>query len=802
MAWVTTAFFLGFLGILCFVAPSTEVPSVVQLGSIYDLTQRNLEENVTYEVSDEVYALVTALQLGIDDVNAKKEILPETTLEMNFFDSESTVLGSIAALLDASKQTNLSLIAGPNSFEQCDIIAVASKTYEILLLSAAATETTLSSRQLFPLFSRAIPSDGNQTLAMVDLIKYYYSEVGEPKWLDVGIICTADDYGVGGSKEFIRVAGSQSGEFNITISVFQQFLVGETDVSAEIGALVSSESRVFIAFMFAKDFQVTILEAEKQGIVDNEYIWICSDGCATLEIFDELSKKNETAIRKYTRGMFGTSIQRGSGPVYEEFLSTWLSLDPEQYRGAGTEPSLLTLFAYDSAEIMARLYRIQFEQGNYYPNGTELFMGISGIDFEGVSGRVRMQKNGDRDMGFDVLNLHDGKWNRVFSWNNDTRLTLIEEPHFFDGTTRIPDLGVLSSFEYWSCHEKESFVDRTGKTIVRETPGESDPNNIDISYECDQFIDCDNLSDESPHCTPSLVVAFIVLGIITGLLVLFNLLFIPLSILFGWIIVRTRWILAGRLFLLLLSLGAFFGVISTFAWYGKPHTVACNFQLWLFGLATSLVVGAIFAKNLFKFRTQGIPIKRIRKIKIQPDLEFLGYFVLTLIVPFIIIIIWGAFATPEARVDEYNDKDHYMCTTGGLIGEPAGTVFFFVLVGYFGFLLFFAFIFLFLNRRAPNFFMENRLMFISIFNLGFVAAVVIPLVFVLNSASPFASWIVRTLGMIYAFTSTLWLHYIPKILGLVIRDKFRDNTGRVKGNAPEARNISQDMDASQSMSVS
>jgi hypothetical protein len=128
------------------------------------------------------------------------------------------------------------------------------------------------------------------------------------------------------------------------------------------------------------------------------------------------------------------------------------------------------------------------------------------------------------------------------------------------------------------------------KTIRLEKPDGDDPNNIKIDYECDQFIDCDNMSDESYQCTPSIVIAFIVLGIITGLLVGINCWFIPAIVVFGWIVPRVRLILAGRLYLLFLAISCIIGTISTYAWYGKPETVACNFQVWLFGIATSIMV--------------------------------------------------------------------------------------------------------------------------------------------------------------------------------------------------------------------
>jgi hypothetical protein len=115
-----------------------------------------------------------------------------------------------------------------------------------------------------------------------------------------------------------------------------------------------------------------------------------------------------------------------------------------------------------------------------------------------------------------------------------------------------------------------------------------------------------------------------------------------------------------------------------------------------------------------RFRALGVPIKAIRNFKIPPELEFLVYFLVVFLIPIVIIIIWTIISTPEAALEEHQDEDHWVCTTGGFTGEPGGIVFFFVLVGYFGFLLLLSFILLFLNRKTPYRFMDSRLMFIAV----------------------------------------------------------------------------------------
>ena len=88
----------------------------------------------------------------------------------------------------------------------------------------------------------------------------------------------------------------------------------------------------------------------------------------------------------------------------------------------------------------------------------------------------------------------------------------------------------------------------------------------------------------------------------------------------------------------------------------------------------------------------------------------------------------------------------------------------------------------------------------QVFNLTFLSAVVIPVFFVLRYISPFAAWLVRTLAILYGFGSTLYIHMIPKLVGLFLIDKLRNNQGDGRGAGPTLRPGGSELDPSMSAS--
>jgi len=328
-------------------------------------------------------------------------------------------------------------------------------------------------------------------------------------------------------------------------------------------------------------------------------------------------------------------------------------------------------------------------------------------------------------------------------------------------------LDIRDPFNYWSCHDKEKKTDETGKIIQRQTPGSEDINNIDSDYYCDKFIDCWNLSDESSGCSSNYVALYIAFGIITGILLLISLMFLILVILFGLILKYRRLRAFSPLFMLIVILSIILGYLSVFAWFGKPHPVACAFQPWLLGISSVSMIAALCAKT---FRIWRIFRRRMSKQKIS-DLELLALWILAMLPVILILTVWAIVSTPTASLEKRDGKEHYICTTGGFTGEPGGLIFFIILIVYAAIVLSIGVFLSIVTRSVPSRFNESKLLAISIYNLGFLSIVVIPVFMVIQPFDPFIAWILRTCAILYAFTAVLVLQCVPPFVAILVFDR-------------------------------
>merc|ERR1712232_388909 len=224
------------------------------------------------------------------------------------------------------------------------------------------------------------------------------------------------------------------------------------------------------------------------------------------------------------------------------------------------------------------------------------------------------------------------------------------------------------------------------------------------------------------------------------------------------------------LFLIIMLISFVIGFSSLYAFFGKPHPVACAFQPWLLGLPSISMIAALTVKNYRIWRIFLSPLKRTR----ISDTHLFVLWSALMIPAVFIVVLWTIVSTPTAKMEERSEKDHYVCATGGFTGAPGGIVFFSIFVAYAAIVLVTGAVISFLSRNVPSGYNESKLLTISIYNLGFLSIVIIPVFLVVNPFNPFIAWILRTCARLYAFTATMVLQFLPQLVGIFIIDKGRN----------------------------
>ena len=649
--------------------------------------------------------------------------------------------------------------------------------YNIAQLSGTANTAALSDKTLYRYVSRNYVPSPFMAGGTLGTIREYYKQRGRG-WDKIAIISTSENYGVTLARSLINILEGTP----IKLATYQQFISG-SNVTVQMREIQNSGARVIVVYAITGDAGV-FAEAKRIGLLDNLHVWMVGPaavGSAATYSFPNGTVNNET-IQNLGGSLGVEAYIPRTGPHYQKLLELWTQPGMGIVgTGPGTVPPVFLALTFDMGMVVANAVIEANKQGllndqKKPPSAAKWTSIIRNITLEGATGTVAFDAKGDRPMPIAIVNYRSQNitWSRVGYWDpaNGTTLFTTNPTIFRDNTTVVPDLDIRSPFDYWSCKDRKKGTDETGKTIKKKKPDGGDFDEIDYTYYCDSYIDCHNLSDESSDgCATNYMAVFIAFGIVTGLLILMTCCLIPFVIVFGFIIPRKRIRASSPVFLLVICFSCILGFSSTYAWYGKPHFVGCNFQPWLLGLGVVSLISALSAKTWRMWRIFRVQFSRA----VISDIQLIILYLIMVAPAVIILIIWTIVSTPTAKMQYKSGEDHFICTTGGFTGKPGGLIFFFfILVAYEGLVLLFAAFLSIVTRNVPSFFNESKLIAISIYNLGFLAAVIIPVFLVLQEYNPFAAWIIRTVAILYAFAATLFLQFVPKIIGVLIIDKGKD----------------------------
>ena len=645
-------------------------------------------------------------------------------------------------------------------------------TYGVSTLVPTTSFPKFSDKSIYPHFSRTIGSNEGQIESLIETLLFYGdNQIG---WDEVAVI-TSTTFNIGGAPEQFIVNAENNG---LNVVSYQQFIPYQENFAIELNEVASSGARIIVIFIFPADYPQLITEAQERGLVNENYVWASTDTLLGDPAFLAL----DPDILQLGRGMLGffdyIPLPSDNYAPYNDFALRYFNLDPVVYPGTGGFPSPFVLFLYDSVIVAARAIDYLDHFGNGILESGQTIPAdvwdhaIRSIEYNATSGPMLFDKNGDRIQTFSV-NYFDPdlpNWTYVGKWSDENGLEITNDMIWFSNTTEIPDLDIREPFNYWSCHDKKEKTDKTGKTVQIHTPDGSDVDDIDSIYHCDNFIDCKNLSDESTKCSSNYLIIFIVFGVITGILILIAFAILIFVIVFGVILKYQRLRVCSPTFLALILLSMIVGYSSIYAWFGKPHPVACGFQPWLLGLPTVSMIAALCVKVYRIWRIFGV--ENLQKLQIK-DLQLFVLWVLIMLPAVLILVLWTIISTPTARMENRDGEDHYVCTTGGFTGEPGGYVFFAIFVAYTTLVLLFGGFLSIVTRKVPSSFNESKLLAISIYNLMLLGVVIIPVFLVVQPFNPFIAWILRTIAILYAFTATLVLQFAPSLIGILFVDKLQ-----------------------------
>jgi hypothetical protein len=174
------------------------------------------------------------------------------------------------------------------------------------------------------------------------------------------------------------------------------------DVLLLLKAILQSGSPM-VLFCLPIDIAEMIVNAAAmvEAFDTSSILWIFSDFFVTYDIASVVDSTISSSV-KNLNGAFFLYPYRSTGLLMDNFMSNWMSLDPEEYIDTNDDRTDLNMFSYyllDSVATLAMAYQITLDEGNYEDGSIlreRVFFNLANnVVFEGLSGLKSFNSFGD-----------------------------------------------------------------------------------------------------------------------------------------------------------------------------------------------------------------------------------------------------------------------------------------------------------------------------------------------------------------------------------------------------------------------
>ncbi|KAI9182906.1 AAA+-type ATPase [Blastocladiella emersonii ATCC 22665] len=311
------------------------------------------------------------------------------------------------------------------------------------------TFSMLADKLEFPTFFRTVPNDSLEGRAMVAFI----NAMG---WRTVATITCLDSYGRSISSAFTAYAP----DYNIAI-VTKVTYEPDTDrrgvdFTGLIADLRQSYARIFVV-LGAPDEAIDLLIAAKAaGLVSPEYVWVGPE--AWSDVFQRgRSDSTTSALIESSSGFMFVFPRDPGGALRASVFREWQAIYPDE------ELPAYSMLYYDCVIALARgLVKLANNVGydNVIARNYSFDLSTFISDFDGASGRVQFEANGNRKGEFAVYNIYNGSIDQIYHLSSNLTLNPVSPPRFFSGTSVVPRDRPVPTRLYpdWSDSSTQAFV--------------------------------------------------------------------------------------------------------------------------------------------------------------------------------------------------------------------------------------------------------------------------------------------------------------------------------------------------------
>ncbi|XP_076854584.1 guanylate cyclase 2G [Brachyhypopomus gauderio] len=363
--------------------------------------------NTSYPFS--ALKLASALQIAIDKINSNPSFLENYTLDFVYVDTDCNAKVSLGSFIEQMWRDNISALFGPPCPEEAEVTGLIASTWNIPMFAFVGQTSKMDNALVYDTYVKVVPPLKRVGEVLLKVLEFF-------GWKNVGIIGGGSDANTWDKLEALWKSVEQELLAKITVTATIKFDPSDTQFMQKSIQHISKVARVIVVLSNAEDSIKLILEADRQGLMNGEYVFLLVQQFEVSGNVDSLWKyvmkdKYEAAMKAFQM-VFVVAEKAYDGYDYYDFYErVYERLKGPPFHSNLTserEVSPYSCYLHDAVLLYAMGLKEVLKEGRDPHNGRELLQKLrdkNNIKFNGASGLVHFDEYGDRNMDYSVYDF-------------------------------------------------------------------------------------------------------------------------------------------------------------------------------------------------------------------------------------------------------------------------------------------------------------------------------------------------------------------------------------------------------------
>ncbi|XP_036936167.1 guanylate cyclase 2G [Acanthopagrus latus] len=358
--------------------------------------------------------LGSAIQIAIEKVNTNPSFLGNYSLDFVYIDTDCNPKLSLGGFIQQVWKENVSALFGPACPEEAEVTGLIASTWNIPMFGFVGQSYKMDNGDIYDSYIKIVPPLRRSSEVLMKTLEFF-------GWSHVAMIGGGFESNTWDKVDALWKTIESPLRANFKLAATVKFDTSNPQLVYQNIKYIATVARVIVVLTNKDDSMALLLEAERQGLMNGDYVFFLIQYFEVSGSVDNLwkyalnSRANQDAIRAFDMVFIIGQRSYEGYEYYDFFDQVFERLKRHPFRSnltSETEISPYSAYLHDAVLLYAMGLKEVLKDGKDPHDGRQLLQRLkkrNDIRFHGASGLVHFDDQGERNLDYSIYDLqHTG----------------------------------------------------------------------------------------------------------------------------------------------------------------------------------------------------------------------------------------------------------------------------------------------------------------------------------------------------------------------------------------------------------